>query len=223
MYAVMALACGGPLAAADWPQFRGDPSLAGVAAGKLRLINKMESRGGQEWTSGSISTKQHFQYGYFECRYRYAAAEGTNNSFWLMTRGPEPKTGKRFEIDINEGHYPNKINTNIHNWSDVKVVDGKKQHPSSSKHFEFGQEPGRATQLEIPIRTRGLRLASDHAGAFHLPEWRVFAPNASGYPEVMDAKADQPRPGLTNHTRMPGVTVRTSAAIDAKARELHYV
>lgn len=116
---------------------------ARVADGTLRLLNKKEKRGGQEWTSGNIWTKRHFQYGYFECRYRYAAAVGTNNSFWLMTRGPDPETGKRFEIDINEGHYPNEINTNIHNWSDITVVNGKKTHPSSSKHFQFGQEPVR--------------------------------------------------------------------------------
>jgi len=61
-----------------------------VADGILHLINKKERRGGQNWTSGSIWTKRKFKYGYFECRYRYAAATGTNNSFWLMTRGPEP-------------------------------------------------------------------------------------------------------------------------------------
>lgn len=42
-----------------------------------------------------------------------------------MTRGQDPTEGKRFEIDINEGHYPNEVNTNIHNWTDVKTnADG---------------------------------------------------------------------------------------------------
>jgi beta-glucanase (GH16 family) len=111
---------------------------AKVEGGTLRLINRKENRGGQKWTSGNIWSNQQFQYGYFECRYRYAAAEGTNNSFWLMTRHKTPPLkGKSFEIDINEGHYPSKINTNIHNWSDIKVVNGKKTHPSSSKSFSF--------------------------------------------------------------------------------------
>ncbi|TAE90894.1 MAG: hypothetical protein EAZ81_08265, partial [Verrucomicrobia bacterium] len=44
-----------------------------VKNGTLKLINRKESRGGNDWTSGSIWTKQQFQYGYFECRYRYAA------------------------------------------------------------------------------------------------------------------------------------------------------
>ena len=106
-----------------------------VANGTLKLLNKKEKRGGQDWTSGNIWTREHFQYGYFECRYRYAAAEGTNNSFWIMTTSKPPAGKKSFEIDINEGHYPHEINTNIHNWSDIKVVNGKKTHPSSSKSF----------------------------------------------------------------------------------------
>jgi len=46
--------------------------------------------------------------------------------------------GKRFEIDINEGHYPNKVNTAIHNWSDITVdADGKSTHPSWGKSFHY--------------------------------------------------------------------------------------
>ena len=112
-----------------------------VKDGTLRLMNKKENRGGKEWTSASISTKKRFQYGYFECRYRYAAAKGTNNSFWLMTTAPV--TGKNwyapidkdqhFEIDVNEGHYPAEVNTNIHDY--LFEVNGKKQHKSWHKTF----------------------------------------------------------------------------------------
>ncbi len=108
-----------------------------VSNGTLKLINRKENRGGQQWTSGNLWTKEQFQYGYYECRYRYAAAEGTNNSFWLMMKGIKPVDGKSFEIDINEGHYPNSVNTNIHNWSDVTEVNGKKTHPSASKGFHI--------------------------------------------------------------------------------------
>ncbi|AUP79711.1 glycoside hydrolase family 16 protein [Flavivirga eckloniae] len=101
---------------------------AEVKDGILYLKNKKEQRGGQDWTSASIWTKKKFKYGYFECRYKYAAAETTNNSFWLMTKGKtQPKAGKRFEIDINEGHYPNEINTNVHNHTDHVINEvGKK-------------------------------------------------------------------------------------------------
>ncbi len=110
---------------------------AKVSDGTLKLINRKENRGGQEWTSGNIWTREQFQYGYFECRYKYASAEGTNNSFWLMMKGIQPTEGKFFELDINEGHYPNSVNTNIHNWSDVTEVKGKKTHPSASIGFHF--------------------------------------------------------------------------------------
>lgn len=113
-----------------------------VTNGLLRLVNRKEQRGGQEWTSGSIWTRQMFQYGYFECRYRYAAAEGVNNSFWLMPTGTNKITrGKFFEIDINEGHYPNEVNNNIHNHTDQTMVNGRKTHPTASRSFVFGSRP----------------------------------------------------------------------------------
>ena len=31
----------------------------------------------------------------------------------------------RFEIDINEGHFPNKVNTNLHNWSGEHTMNPK--------------------------------------------------------------------------------------------------
>lgn len=111
-----------------------------VKDGILYLINKKENRGGQEWTSASLWTKRKFKYGYFECRYKYAGAETTNNSFWLMTRGDDPSVGKRFEIDINEGHYPKIINTNIHNHSEHVIRDdGKKISIRNPKRFDLDE------------------------------------------------------------------------------------
>jgi beta-glucanase (GH16 family) len=111
-----------------------------VTNGLLRLVNRKEKRGGNDWTSGNIWTRQMYQYGYFECRYRYGAAEGLNNSFWLMPTGTNKITkGKFFEIDINEGHYPNKVANNIHNHTDTKVVKGRKTHPSASRQFTFAE------------------------------------------------------------------------------------
>lgn len=158
--------------------------------GTLKLLNKKEQRGGNEWTSGNIWTKEKFLYGYFECRYRYAAAEGTNNSFWIMTNNPPPPGKKAFECDINEGHFPNEVNTNIHNHSDVTTVNGKKTHPSSSKSFPFGVRPDVAIQLEIPVTTRRLRLSTAAEGHVHVGEFRAYGVNAAGYPDVLAPKAD---------------------------------
>ena len=108
-----------------------------VTNGMLRLCNRKESRGGKEWTSASVWTKKKFKYGYFECRYRYAAATGTNNSFWFVTFPHGVDEG--FEIDVNEGHYPSKINTNIHEYDKVSFKDGKKKHKTSSKALDLGR------------------------------------------------------------------------------------
>ena len=98
---------------------------AAVSGGTLTLNARKEKRRGQEWTAASMWTKRKFKYGYFECRYRYAKATGTNNSFWLMTRDLPKDAPGRFEIDINEGHYPNEINSSIHNWSGKHWAKGK--------------------------------------------------------------------------------------------------
>lgn len=61
----------------------------------------------KDYSAASITSKQLFKYGYFEARYKYTAAYGVNNAFWL--RGSAP-----FEIDINEGHYPYCMHTSVH-------------------------------------------------------------------------------------------------------------
>lgn len=182
-----------------------------VSGGTLKLVNRKEKRGGNEWTSGNVWTKEKFQYGYFECRYRYAAASATNNSFWLMNATKEtPSAGKKFEIDINEGHYPNRINTNIHNWSDFTRVNGKMTHPSDSRSFSFGQNPDVSVQLEIPVRTKRVRLSSTSGSHFHIGEFRLYNVNPQGYPVTLSPTADKDRPGLVNFARDPRTKVTVS-------------
>ena len=142
--------------------------------GTLRLVNRKESRGGQDWTSGNVWTRQAFQYGYFECRYRYAAAQGCNNSFWLMPTAKVPAGQKHFEIDINEGHYPNEVTSNIHNHSDRTEVNGRKTHPTSSRSFTFGVRPEVMLQLENPVTTRRVRFSTRHQSAVHLGEFQIL-------------------------------------------------
>lgn len=103
-----------------------------LADGMVRLVNHKENRGGQDWTSARMWTKEQYQYGYYECRYKYAAATGTNNSFWISTlrNAQDPAEGKRFELDINEGHYPDEVNVSIHNWTD-------EPHKSDHKAFTY--------------------------------------------------------------------------------------
>jgi len=99
-----------------------------VRNGFLQLINKKETRNDQNWTSGSVWTKKQFNYGYFEARYRYAPVRGLNQSFWLMSHGTYRGGEGKFEIDINEGHYPREINTNYHYMQE-------EEHKSASKTY----------------------------------------------------------------------------------------
>lgn len=168
--------------------------------GVLRLINKRENRGGQEWTSGSVWTKDKFLYGYFECRYKYAAAPATNNSFWLMTQGKSVDKGAPFEIDINEGHYPNEVNTSIHNWT-------PNAHKAEGKTFSFGLRTDVSLQFEIPIKTKKIRLSSTQKAPFHLREFRIYNVNNGGYPAVISPTADGDVAGLANYAKNAAVTV----------------
>lgn len=103
-----------------------------VENGLLRLVTRKESRGGKEWTSGFVATANFRQaYGYWEARYRYAAAPGLNNAFWTNPFPQDKATG--FEIDINEGHWPNTVNMSLH----------QAGHPSLSKAWRPRCDLGR--------------------------------------------------------------------------------
>jgi beta-glucanase (GH16 family) len=187
---------------------------ARVEDGILNLINRKEQRGGQDWTSASLWTKRRFKYGYFECRYRYAAATGTNNSFWLTTThggAKLPEGIKHFEIDINEGHYPDKINITIHNLSDFwKDNAGRRRHHSWSNSIcltpakKIGQA-AHEIRLEQPLRTSKVRFSSRHPDRFHLRSLRVFPKLADGkYPDIT-SNAALPD-GLIDYARTATIT-----------------
>lgn len=95
---------GGKLLGGRWPEN------CVVENGLFRLVTRQENRGGKAWSSGMAGTKVFRQrYGYWEARYRYAGAPGLNNAFWT-----NPGPGKGFEIDFNEGHWPNTVNMTLH-------------------------------------------------------------------------------------------------------------
>lgn len=166
------------------------PENARVHDGILKLLNKKESRAGRDWTSGSIWTKDQFQYGYYECRYKIAASPALNNAFWLMNRKQDmpPEDQSKvdsgeiviFELDINEGHYPNEINTNIHRWTPSRS--------SKSQSFRLGASEASSFPLEIPVTTDRLRVISRDKQRVSIMELRAFAPDEAGYPELLDAE-----------------------------------
>ena len=112
-----------------------------VQDGLLKLITKKVQSNPLKFTAGYIWTKSFKQkYGYFEARIRYAPSTGLNNAFWLVTR--KAKKSETFEIDINEGHYPNEIVTTIHTWNKsgkIKSISSKYYPPKKnlSKNFHI--------------------------------------------------------------------------------------
>ncbi|MBR2089538.1 MAG: glycoside hydrolase family 16 protein [Fibrobacter sp.] len=102
-----------------------------VKDGFAVLTNRKESRGDREWTSGSMTCKKKFKYGYFESKIKISAASGINNSFWLY-QWSSTDSLNAFEIDIAETQYPNIVRTNIH---DRGMSSGKK-HSQKSKRYD---------------------------------------------------------------------------------------
>jgi len=109
-----------------------------VEDGILRLITRREEVGGKNWTSGGLRTRTfRQQYGYFEARLRYAPAPGLNNAFWLHPASE----GSGFEIDINEGHWPNFVNVTLHQSGEESLTHKHEAlHDLSSEFHLSGAE-----------------------------------------------------------------------------------
>lgn len=147
-----------------------------VKDGVLYLLSKKESRGGQDWTTGNVWTKETFGYGYYEARMKYAGAYGTNNSFWLWPKQGVGEGDKACEIDINEGHFPNIINTNVHNWTDTYTLpSGRVTHDDDQLHHTLHGSPDHKVDLKRPVYTRKVRLTSNNPASIHVSEFRVVA------------------------------------------------
>lgn len=124
-----------------------------VKDGNLYLYAKKETRPitlsdgrviEQPFTCGSISTlTEDWHYGYYEAKYKYAAATGTNNSFWLMSDGGPAAQGDS-EIDINEGHYPYEMATNIHGFN-----PNEGGRVTSSMKYQINAAEDLATEMNI--------------------------------------------------------------------------
>lgn len=179
-----------------------------VKDGVLHLMSKKEKRGGQEWTTGNVWSKRTFHYGYFEARYKYAGAYGTNNSFWFWPKQGVSEGEKACEVDINEGHYPNIMNSNVHNWTDTYTLpNGRVSHSDNQLHHTLIGKPDHTVALTTPIKTKKLRLRSKNPASIHINEFRVFAPSAEGYPEAFDEEQINT---LTNHALAKDITLTTN-------------
>ena len=106
------------------------PENVEIRDGAMHLLTKNESKGGKEWTTGDVWVNANVfrqAYGYWEARYKYTESGGINNAFWMITIGKgfnfASDSDHRFEIDINEGHYPNKVNATYHSANDGSLSE----------------------------------------------------------------------------------------------------
>ncbi len=178
-----------------------------VQNGILELVIKKETRGGQDWTAGNVWTKKTFGYGYFEARYKYAAAPATNNSFWLWPKFRLAKGEKACEVDINEGHFPSIINTNVHNWTDFDTApNGKRTHSSNQLHHTLTAEPVHDIKLKEVVKAKKIRLLSTTPKPIQISEFRIFGPSTKRFPN-----SNEPLPGhIENLVTHNDVTITTN-------------
>lgn len=181
-----------------------------AANGILELRNRLDPSDPHLWSSASIWTKESFGYGYYEARYRYAGAYGTNNSFWLWPKNPPPDGQKACEIDINEGHFPNVINTNIHNWTDVwRLPDGRETHEDNQLHHTLDGKREHRITLNDAVLTSGIRLVSTNPAAVHLAELSIF-----GTQNVQVGIRPETPPELLNFTRSKDAALSSVGSSD---------
>jgi len=75
-----------------------------VSGGLLHLALRKEPANGKDYTSGGIISKDEFQYGYYEARFKCPLGSGWHTSFWTMHYNGANTTAAhgRQEIDICE-------------------------------------------------------------------------------------------------------------------------
>ena len=174
--------------------------------GTLRLVNHKENRGGQEWTSGSIWTRRDFMYGYYECRYKIAAAPRTNSSFWITSRDKSktPEKGLPFEIDINEGHYPSEYTTCIH---DCSISGPRRKSNPGAKMY-----PG--TDFSKEYHTYGLEWTEDEM---------VFYIDRKEFRRVRNEFSKSPAPLFLSEAILKWGDEKVTDAIEGTFMEVDYV
>ena len=196
----------------DWVIGRRWRRNAVVVDGILELRNEKNEDDPHVWSSASVWTREAFGYGYYEARYRYAGAYGANNSFWFWPINGTAEGQKACEIDVNEGHYPNIVNTNVHNWTDTWITpDGRETHGDNQLHHTPFGEPDHTIVPDAPVTASKVRLTSNNPASIHLREFRVLAPSESGYPS---ADADLAARGITNLARAEDAVFSTVGIFD---------
>jgi hypothetical protein len=83
----------------------------------LRLRTKIATKCSAKWSTGYISSRNKYGYGYYEATLKIADCNGMNNAFWFTT-------DDNYEVDIAEIHFPNYVHFACQYWP----TDKKEKH-----------------------------------------------------------------------------------------------
>ncbi|MBR3943297.1 MAG: S-layer homology domain-containing protein [Clostridia bacterium] len=161
------------------------PENAVVKDGAVHLEVRKEVRGGQSWTAGSISVRPEVfsqAYGYWEARYKFTESTGVNNSFWM--------SGGGVEIDVCEGHYPNKANTNYHVWEGEHTANSKQEkseYDLSADYHTYGLE---WNETELLYYLDGRLIATKAHDLAHTPLYPKLSSAVLSWAGAVSDKTD---------------------------------
>lgn len=119
------------------------PGNVSVADGTLKLAVKKEKAGDKEYTGAGVISKQAFQYGYYEAKFKVPPGAGWHTSFWMMKhngKGGTDPAATILELDVCEndsvGLTGYGVNTHLWNPKPHKTFGGKHvKTPDLSKDF----------------------------------------------------------------------------------------
>ena len=166
-----------------------------VHDGNAYLVNRKEDKGGKQWTSGSMWVLPEVfrqTYGYWEARYKIAAGAGVNNSFWAMTQNNMISSEtEKFELDVNEGHYPNEVCTNYHSYATGTNVQHSERYRSEyDLSYDYHTYAMKWTPTEMTYYFDGEVISVKENENAHLPLFPYLSTAILNWGGTPDSKTD---------------------------------
>ncbi|HBW80067.1 MAG TPA: hypothetical protein DEF78_07185 [Sphingobacterium sp.] len=139
--------------------------------GELRLYNRLVDAENMLFTACSLRLKTPFTYGMVESEMKISTVGGINNSIWM--RG-DSRSGANnaFEIDVQEGKFPNVVDTNVHDWSvyPAPSIQNYKGYQMTKRI----KSPISSLVFDKPKKTRRLRLSFSYYKRLHVAGVMIF-------------------------------------------------
>ena len=109
-----------------------------VADGKFIIALKKEAAGKKNYTGGGIISRQTFQYGYYEARFKVPPGSGWHTSFWMALYDPST-SARTQEIDVCEqdSDKTTKYSAGVIAWGNKAKGIGRKWVPTPDLAADF--------------------------------------------------------------------------------------